>query len=277
MSPASPRGRKGRPPSRALSRLLQRINGAGVFSRRIHLWGSRLRACSADRLLALWLLRLGLLGRAEAAAIRRLAPPGGRAVDVGANQGAFTLLLSRLVGPSGEVVAVEPDPGLFEALGSNCRENGAVNVELHRIAASDRDGHGVLHRSTLNRGDNRLDSDPGPGDDVAIELARLDDVLRGRAVDLVKIDVQGHEPRVLAGLQATLSSGHRPVLLFEFFPDGIRAAGYDPGGFLESLRRLGYVVLSLGPGGEERPLDARALDRLRGPLGYVDLLARPAR
>jgi FkbM family methyltransferase len=255
--------------------VLHRLNHARIFSRRVSLWGRDFRPPSADRLLALWLFRLGLLGRRDAEVFGTLVRPGQTVADVGANQGIFTLLLSGLVGPSGSVLAFEPEPHLFRALSENCRRNGVRNVELFGFALSDRRGRAALHVSAVHSGDNRLDAAPGPGPMIDVDVLPLDEVLAGRRVDLVKIDVQGHEPRVLAGMKRGLHQDPAPVLVLEFWPDGLRQAGHEPDELLAGLRAIGYKLHVIKGDGGLGSLEESDVGRLRGHLGYVDLVARP--
>src|SRR5258708_27788033 len=99
----------------ALARLLSWFNLLPFWKRTVRVWGLELRSVSFDRLLYLFLHRLGWMGREEKAFLEQRIRPGMHVVDVGANLGLYTLLLSRLVGESGTVVAFEPDPELFES------------------------------------------------------------------------------------------------------------------------------------------------------------------
>lgn len=270
MNSPSPRGG-------LLGSLVESTNRSRLFRRRVRLWGHTLRAPSADRLLALWLLRSGLMGGPEVAALRRLVPSGARVVDCGANQGAFTLLLSDLVGPTGVVVAIEPDPFLFEALRDACRSNAVANVELHRVAVSDRDGRALLHSNALNWGDGRLGMPPAVGRSVEVETRILDGLVGEQPIHLVKMDVQGHEPAVLAGFRSALSGPAPPLLLFEFHPHLLKAAGFEPEALLAGLEADGYRLFGLTSDGAEIDIERGALARLQGPLGYVNLVGRPTR
>ncbi|MGH9441971.1 MAG: FkbM family methyltransferase [Thermoanaerobaculia bacterium] len=256
------------------ARVCRRLNHSALFSREVSLGNRKFRAPSADRLLALWLLRLGLLGQDEIRALRRLVLPGQTAVDVGANQGVFTVLLADLVGPGGTVLAFEPEPLLFQSLSENCRTNGIRNVELHNSALSDRRGRAVLHLPAVHSGDNRLDVPAGRGPGVEVDVETLDEVLAARPVDLVKIDVQGHEPRVFAGMERTLRQRPAPVLIFEFWPDGLRQAGEDPGKALANFREIGYGLSSIRRDGSLANLDEDRVAGLRGHFGFVNIVAR---
>lgn len=144
------------------------IVGRGVMVS-MNVWGARIRPPSLDRALVAWLLNVGLMARAERQLFEKTVEAGQVVVDVGANQGIFTLLFSRLVGPDGRVFALEPSPALFKALDGNCRINAAHNVTRMPIAAGATRSQGLLHSSRFNSGDNRLSrSRTGPSSLVQI-------------------------------------------------------------------------------------------------------------
>src|SRR5215471_12592897 len=95
---------------------LSRVNQLSCWKRDVPVWGHHFRAVSFDRLLNLNLNRIGLMNTGMRLFLEQQVRPGMRVVDAGANQGLFTLLCSRLVGPNGSVSAFEPDPELFAAL-----------------------------------------------------------------------------------------------------------------------------------------------------------------
>jgi hypothetical protein len=76
--------------------------------------------------------------------IERALQPGDGFIDVGANIGYFSLLASKLVGERGAVVAIEPSPELFAALEAHVARNGAGNVRMASVAASEREERGRM-------------------------------------------------------------------------------------------------------------------------------------
>jgi FkbM family methyltransferase len=201
-----------------------------------------------DRALAAWLLNAGLMGRAERRFFEGAVTPGQVVVDVGANQGIFTLLFSRLVGPGGCVFALEPEPGLFGALDRNCRINAASNVTRVPAAAGQTRSKGVLHCSRFNSGDNRL-TDSLKGRSVAVEIVPLDEILPKEQVSLVKIDVQGYELSVVKGMPAIMSRNPAIKVFFEYWPAGLGYAGSVPGELLEFFLGRGFSLFDLSGAG----------------------------
>ena len=211
----------------------------------LNVWEAQIRPPSLDRALAAWLFNAGLMGRAERRFFEQVVTPGQTVVDVGANQGIFTLLFSRLVGREGRVVALEPAPRLFAALDANCRLNGAANVERLQIAAGQQRAQGLLQCSRFNRGDNRLSGSPN-GAFIPVEVVPLDDILPTEVVSLVKIDVQGYELNVVKGMQAVVERARAIKVFFEYWPAGLGYAGSAPGELLEFFlaRRFSLFELS---------------------------------
>jgi FkbM family methyltransferase len=156
--------------------------------------------------------------------LRRLAVPGGVAVDIGANIGAHTLALAQAVGPQGKVLAFEPNPLTRSALQCNLALNALENVQVFDCALGG--GPGVLplkipkpdSAEYSNLGLSSLVALDTPHDEVIVPVRSLDAVVEQLGLsrlDVVKIDVQGYECQVLAGMRETLAR-HTPAVVFEY-------------------------------------------------------------
>jgi FkbM family methyltransferase len=254
--------------------MLYRLNHARLWRRGVRVWGRRARASSLDRLLALWLHRLGVMGTSARRLLEQRVRPGMQVVDVGANVGLYALLLAALAGPGGHVFAFEPGPRLFRALKHNCRRSGLTNLTPLRLALGERPGRARLSCSVFNSGDNRLSGLGRHGAEV--EVARLDEVLPGRRVDFIKMDVQGHELHVLRGMEEVLRASPALEIYFELWPAGLRGAGTEPEDLLEHLRQRGFRIYETEQGPLRPVTDFVALgNRLAWP-GHVNLLASRA-
>lgn len=194
----------------------------------------------------------------ETRVIAAALTPGDSFVDVGANIGFFSLLAQRLVGPKGRVHAIEATPSTADLLEHNIALSGAGAITVHRCAAGDRDGAVtmVVH-DVGNIGSNHLSfDDAGP----AIPLRRLDGLLGGAAVRLIKLDIEGAEAMALRGAGALLDGDTAPALLFEFSPAMLRGMGDDPATLLGYLEARGYRIYEIHPD-RLTPRDDAILDR----------------
>jgi len=187
----------------------------------------------------------------EFAFLDRVLRPGMVFVDVGANDGYFTLFAARRVGPSGRVVAAEPSSRERAHLQRNLGRNGLDNVSVVPAAIGAAVGIADLHLAHgVHAGHNTL-GDFAHDDVVRASLERvpvepLDAVIArlGLArVDFVKIDVEGAEASVIAGAHAVLKT-MRPVLLVEINDAALRAQQNSAELLLATLRnQFDYEVL----------------------------------
>jgi FkbM family methyltransferase len=129
--------------------------------------------------------------------------PGDVFVDVGANMGYFTVLAAQSVGPAGGVVAIEPEPTTFEKLMTNVALNGGADVRAVQSAAGASEGRVPFYRAprndTMNSTVAHPDFEPA-GEVEAPPLARLLSDGEMARTRLVKVDVEGGEWDVIAGL-----------------------------------------------------------------------------
>ena len=148
--------------------------------------------------------------------LRDLIKPGDTCLDVGAFQGDLTLVMSRLVGPKGQIVTFEANPLILERLTNNCISNFLTNVFLIHGA--------VWHKSDewlqfFNNGAaSRIDikSTEKIEDLFHIKSISLDDFLASNKMipDVVKMDIEGAEKHALRGFANNLDL-HKPHLVFE--------------------------------------------------------------
>ena len=166
-------------------------------------------------------------------AIVRSARAGDHVWDVGANIGYLALVAARIVGPTGRVVAIEPDAQCAAAIRTNAQLNDLRQVEVVEAAASSERGTAdlVVVRDRLwtrlaSVGDHHQSEQH-----VRVRTVRLDDI-EGPPPTLVKIDVEGAELEVIAGMQRLLAQS-KPIVVCEMhglnqaFCAAMRAAGYD--------------------------------------------------
>ena len=183
-----------------------------------------------------------------------LVRPGDTVIDIGANIGAHTLPLARLVGASGTVYAIEPTTYAIEKLEQNIELNASLESSVRPLQI-------VLTNDTRTDFNSIPSSWPLTG-----SQADLDPVYQGRSqsthhapcmklddlvaqvglekLDLIKIDVDGNEVEVLEGAKETLGR-LKPKIVIECAPHAhhSREGGFEA--FLELLRQLPYEATTL--------------------------------
>jgi FkbM family methyltransferase len=223
-------------------------------------------------------LHFGVYEKAETKFFYTACHDGMTFLDVGANIGYYTALAARIVGPNGKVIALEPDPESYQYLEQTIKANAVGNVQAFRVAASDSPATLPLFISKDNRGDNRLYAPTEKRPQIEVEARPIDELLSENnvnTVDFIKIDVQGYEPKVIAGLKKTINQSENLIILSEFWPKGIAEAGGDAKEFLEDLRKLGLTLFELKSDGDLIKLtnDLDLISRHQGRK-YTNLVGR---
>lgn len=173
---------------------------------------------------------------------RRLLRPGMGVLDIGANIGYFSMLAAALVGKTGYVLAIEPNPRNTGLLEASRRVNRFAHMTVSQTAAGPRTGLLVLNRTHSNGTTSSLPEDINAmmGSEIVPCIPPDCLVLPGRDIDLIKIDVEGAEYLALQGCTAIIER-NRPVIVSEFSPDLMQGiSGVDGRGYLAWLIGLGY-------------------------------------
>ena len=181
-----------------------------------------------------WTCRMSYEGTYEREILRllpELLGDGDAMVDVGANVGILGARAARLVGESGQVVAVEPSPRCLEDLRRVV--DGMSNVTIVEAALGPE--RGTVRLTGWDNPDHRglgtaveghrsgIEENWYEGTAAVVPQLRLADVLDeylpGREVALLKVDVEGYEPAVLAGAPALFDEGRVRAAILEVTPD----------------------------------------------------------
>lgn len=214
--------------------------------------------CSPGDFIEAKLLYTGEYEPATVRALECLVQPGDVCLDVGANVGIITMTLASLVGPAGQVHAIEASDWAYERLQANLALNTFPQVTTTRAAAGPVALEGA--EMMLPRG-YRLDGKFTAAAQTPRQIT-LDEYVAEHQIDrvaLLKTDTDGREPGVLAGAHALLERDH-PVILFEMHPRWLRELGSDPGELLELIRGYGYDFYS------------EALERVDDPLAAAEAI-----
>ena len=187
--------------------------------------------------------------------VRTYLRPGMTMVDVGAHIGYYTLLAAARVGPRGRVFAVEPAEENVALLRENLARARAGHVTVLPFAAGGSDAvrSFAITDSSDTHGFYQHPLQPTVRT-VQVQQRALDGVIEG-PVDLVKIDVEGAELEVLAGMTRILARDRRLALVVEWNPACLRRAGRDPLDLPAALEALGFGLAVLDEdAGRTRPL-----------------------
>jgi FkbM family methyltransferase len=199
---------------------------------------------------------------------------GDVAIDVGANIGLHSLTMAGLVGPTGRVIACEPNPSVATSLRNNVGLNREREVTVLEVAVSDRDGPVELaapSNSDPNQGRATLARARGEGwSRISVRGTTIDSLIGDlslKSVALIKVDVEGFEAAVIRGASTVLQR-HRPALVFEYSRSYWREAGASLAAIWENLTDHGYVRLYSISRRDMQPLGADPPD--------CEVLALPA-
>jgi FkbM family methyltransferase len=175
-----------------------------------------------------WLQRLYCLSMVEKSRfdlLTRMVAPGGTFIDIGANVGLYTCIMARHLGSQGLTLAFEPMTECVEQLRRNVALNQIQNVQIAEMALSNREGAVDLFVPAVHPGGPSAATQVwNPGDWKKVGGApstTLDSFFEGNRLDLIKIDVQGHEWEVLEGAREVIER-FRPIILCETERNNLR-------------------------------------------------------
>ncbi len=207
--------------------------------------------------------------RFETYLIKNLSRKSGVAVDIGANIGYYSLILSSLVK---KVISFEPEPLNFSLLVKNIAENGILNIKTFKKAVSDKKEKLKLGLSVSNLGDHQITTSSTNRKLVSVQSTSVDFSVAEK-VSIIKIDTQGWEPKVVFGARRTIERD-KPTIFMEFWPDGYARSGLDymkMVKFLEGIYGKIYLIddrLNLVYSVSKYDL----VEKCKNDKGYVDLL-----
>jgi FkbM family methyltransferase len=182
----------------------------------------------------------------EIALLKKHIKKGDTVLDIGANIGFYTKILSGLVGETGKVYAFEPDKTNFAYLQKNAGH--LKNVELHNQAVGEKTGTITLYRSTLLNVDHKTYASGEFSEKYEIPVVSIDELLPGKKANLVKIDIQGYEYFAFKGMQQLIRNNPELKIISEFFPYGIKKSGIVLADFMSMFSSLGFRIHLLEPG-----------------------------
>jgi FkbM family methyltransferase len=175
----------------------------------------------------------------EMSFLRAYLREGDHVMDIGANVGVYTVLLSRAVGEKGSVTAFEADPHTMSRLREQISHARLSNVSLHECAVSDKSGELTFSSadSAAMRHISRSPDTVAAG--IKVRCLALDDFQPWQKFDVIKLDIEGAEPLVFSGASKRFEQAPPDVLLFEV--SGLsKGYGYSTDQVISLLERASY-------------------------------------
>lgn len=205
--------------------------------------------------------------------LAQIIEPGFHCLDIGANFGYFSILMSELAGTDGKTVAIEPNPGIASLLHATRAVNGN-KFEIIEKAVSDKPGEVVLTVKDRELGGGTIKrNELGAGmSQVNVQSVTVDELLKDLKfgkVDVIKIDVEGVEPLVFEGMQETLESNPGIHIIMEYSP-----SLYDDRDKFTEYLFSNFRVCLLKDFVETVELGHADLGRLSGVKDHADLYLR---
>ena len=171
--------------------------------------------------------------------------PGDTFVDLGANEGFFSILASRLVGTAGKVICIEPQSRLQSVLVRNVAENHVFNINIFQRVVSDSQGIATLSlapdTNTGSSGLIRATRYKTPTEDVIqVTLSYFISLLNLDKIKLMKIDIESFEYEAILGSKDIFEKDLIENIALELHPDILAARGKSGSEILEFLYAAGY-------------------------------------
>jgi len=202
--------------------------------------------------------------------IRRLLQPQDAVIDVGANVGHISLLLSDLVGPE-NIFAFEPTPISFQRLCENWRANNWSAKNLFQAAVGREAGVVRIPDTSSPETKNSLVAANGEIGTVEVPLVSLDECRAhwsGRKIGLLKIDVEGYEAEVIDGADKMLRLERPRLIMFESL------GGRVDDEIRERFANTGYAIFQLDKAGHADLTRASAQNLFAVPNEHKAALVR---
>jgi len=179
-------------------------------------------------------------------------------VDVGANMGDVTLHAASFLGQDGQVIALEPDPLNFIRLKTNLSLNTFKNIQAFNLGAGSKEGTELIYTvSEGNLGMNRILSQVDPSmEGREISLTTMDqllDEIGPTKVDLIKIDTEGFEMKVLEGARKTIER-FSPIFFIEIDDNNLKLQNSGAKQLVDFLAGFGYSCRNAENGMEIEPM-----------------------
>lgn len=172
---------------------------------------------------------------------KRTIQPGMTVLDIGANIGFYSKILADLVGESGTIHSFEPDTVNFQRLVKST--SSLPQIKLVQKAVTDYSGVLKIYTSKMLNVDHRSYEVEEYDQVFEIPCVSIDEYLGvNNHVDIIKMDIQGAEYTALKGMAHTLAANPHIQMLMEFWPYGLKSAGYSAIQLFELIQGYGFSM-----------------------------------
>ncbi len=240
------------------------------------LGGRKIYVDSRDVSLAPHLIMDGFWESWITLAFAKIIRPGFTCVDLGANYGYYSILMSELAGFEGRTIAIEANPEVGKYLTFTSMLNGG-RFEVVQTAASNTNGEVTLTVTEQQFGGSTIiERQPAEGTyQIKVPTVTIDELLEQKKVsqlDFIKIDVEGVEPMVLEGMKDTLKNNPRLQMIVEYSP----CMYSDAQAYTEYLFST-FIVHEVGFNSQFTELSKKDMNKLLNIPGHTDLFLKVKR
>lgn len=187
-------------------------------------------------------------------------------LDLGANIGYYTIIMSKLVGEEGKVFAFEPDPNSIEVLKMNIELNNCKNVIIVQKAVHNEANKVKLYICDSDNRNNSMYMDYK--DFIEVESIKLDDYFSNYNgfINFIKMDIQGSEVNVLKGMSLVLQKNKNLIIVSEIFPQALTKAKSTTCEYIKILQDNGFKIFD----SDENIADTNILSK--NEYEYIDII-----
>jgi FkbM family methyltransferase len=174
---------------------------------------------------------------------KNIIRPGMLIADIGANAGYFTLLFARLTGDSGKVYAFEPDPEAYTRLIKDIQINNFKNIKALPVAISDKTGSLTFYLNKIS-GLSSFHHKEKNSQILLVDTITLDDWCSSEQIslDIIKMDIEGHELNALKGMKYILENEANVQLIIELNPSCLIEAGSSTDALWQEIKAYGFHI-----------------------------------
>lgn len=199
--------------------------------------------------------------------VKNIVTKGMNILEVGANIGYYALLETSLAGVDGHLYAMEPSPYNFDLLTNNLKLNGLKNYDLYKVAAGFQEGKAKFLLSGRSNLSTFIEREDLTGEEVDVDVVKLDNFLVGKKIDFIRMDVEGYELEILKGAEMSLSTGNKPKYFFiEVHSELLHKKNSSAREVVEFLGKYGYDIHKSFWRGSSKVVASSKKEMLDNPL-----------